>query len=120
MKIIQLAIFTSLLAGAVCAQDSTGDKVTVPFSDPARPHRLRASLTTGGITVRGYNGKDAIIEGRGGDGRERERDRDRDRGRNTEGMRRIDNTSSYGLTVEEEDNSITVGTRSPNRYTELV
>ena len=121
MKIIRFAIFTSLLAGAVCAQDSA-DRVTVPFSNQTRTRMLKAHLTTGGITVRGYAGKDATVEGRGGDGRERERDRDRDRdrGRNTEGMRRIDNISSYGLTVEEEDNVITVSTRSPNRYTELV
>jgi len=118
MKIIQFAIFTSLLAGALWAQDNT-DKVTVPFSNTARPRTLKASLTTGGITVRGYGGKDAIVEGRGGEGREHERDRDRS-GRNTDGMRRIDNTSAYGLTVEEEDNVISVNTRSPNRYTELV
>ena len=117
MKIIRFAIFTSLLAGAVHAQDAA-DRVTVPFSNTARPRMLKAHLTTGGITVRGYAGKDAIVEGRGGEGRER--DRDRDRGRNPEGMKRIDNISSYGLTVEEEDNVITVSTRSPNRYTELV
>jgi hypothetical protein len=117
MKIIHFAIFTSLLAVAVCAQD-TADRVTVPFSNQTRQRMLKAHLTTGGITVRGYAGKDAIVEGRGGEGRER--DRDRDRGRNTEGMKRIDNISSYGLTVEEEDNVITVSTRSPNRYTELV
>jgi hypothetical protein len=121
MKVIRFAIFTSLLAASLCAQDASADKVTVPFSNPSRPRTLKAHLTTGGITVRGYAGKEAIVEGRGGEGRERERERDRDRGgRNTEGMRRIDNTSSYGLTVEEEDNVITVSTRSPNRYTELV
>lgn len=119
MKIIRFAILTSLLAAAVYAQDSA-DRVTVPFSNQTRTRMLKAHLTTGGITVRGYAGKDATVEGRGGDGRERDRDRDRDRGRNTEGMRRIDNVSSYGLTVEEEDNVITVSTRSPNRYTELV
>jgi hypothetical protein len=123
MRSIQFVILASLLGGSLVAQDSNNpDRVTVPFSDPARPHRLKVGLVSGAITVRGYNGKDAIVEGRGGsgEGRERERDRDRDRGRNTEGMRRIDNTSSYGLTVEEEDNLITVSTRSPNRYTELL
>ena len=123
MKIIRFAIFTSLLTAALCAQDNSADKVTVPFSNPSRPRTLKAHMVTGGITVRGYNGKEVVVEARGGEGHERERERDRDRdrgGRNTEGMRRIENTSAYGLTVEEEDNVVTVSTRSPNRYTELV
>jgi DUF4097 and DUF4098 domain-containing protein YvlB len=120
MRSIPFFILASLFGSALLAQDSA-DRVTVPFSDPSRPHRLKVGLVSGAITVKGYNGKDAIVEGRGGDSRERERDRDRDRsGRGAEGMHRIDNTSSGGLTVEEEDNQITVSTRSPNRFTELV
>ena len=117
MNRIPFVILTSLLLGpALQAQDSTGDRVTVAFSDPARPHRLKAHLVTGGITVRGYEGKDAIVETRGGGGERRERER---RPSNAEGMRRIDNGSS-GLTVEEEDNQVTVSTRSPNRHVELM
>src|SRR4029078_7292279 len=120
MRSIKFVILASLLGGALCAQDSNPDRVTVPFSDPSRAHRLKVGLVSGGITVKGYNGKDAIVEGRGGSGGGRERDRDRDRGRHTEGMRRIGNTSSCGLAVEEEDNVVPVSPRSPNRYTKLL
>jgi hypothetical protein len=65
MRGIKVAAFVSLLAGGLLAHDS-GDKVTVHFSDPARPHRLKAHLVSGAITVRGGNGKDVIVEGRGG------------------------------------------------------
>jgi hypothetical protein len=117
MRGIKVAAFVSLLAGGLLAQDS-GDKVTVHFSDPARPHLLKAHLTSGAITVRGGSGKDVIVEGRGG-GSDRH-DWHRDRGRSTEGMRRIDNAGAYDITVEEADNLVTVSTHSPNRYTELL
>ena len=54
-----------LLAGvAAFGQDGQPDRATVPFSDPSRPKSLHASLINGGITVKGYDGKDAIVEAR--------------------------------------------------------
>jgi len=115
----KFAVLISLLGGALLAQDS-GDRVVVPFSDPARPHKLRAHLTTGAITVRGGSGKDVIVEGRGGrSDRHDHHDWSHDRAQNTEGMRRIDVAGSYGFTVEEEDNVVTVSSRSPNHFTDL-
>ena len=98
------------------AQEPQGDRVTVPFSDPSRPKTLRASLLNGGITVKGYDGKDAIIEARPRSGESRRR-RTPDR---ADGMKRLDVTGS-GLNVEESDNVITVGTgwRSMNENLEL-
>jgi DUF4097 and DUF4098 domain-containing protein YvlB len=99
------------------AQDAQGDRVVVPFSDPSRPKTLKASLINGGITVRGYDGKDAIIESHGRSGG----DSHRHRPERTDGMHRLD-VSGSGLQVEESDNTITVGVgwRGINNDTEIV
>lgn len=109
-------ILISLLAGALTAwpQEAQPDRVTVPFSDASRPKSLKASLVNGNISVKGYDGKDAIVEARGGSDRRR-RDRDRDR---ADGLHRID-VNATGLTAEESDNVITVGTRSPGENISL-
>lgn len=105
-----------LLGGTVWSQDSS-DRVTVPFSDPSRPHTLKAHLVNGSITVKGYDGKDAIIETRHEPGEERERRHERVP-RGAEGMKRITNTA-MGLTAEEEDNVLTVGAH-PGRDANLM
>jgi hypothetical protein len=92
-----------LLAGAVVGalawgQDS-GDRVTVPFRDPGRPRTLVVNMIQGSITVRGYNGNDAIVEGSGGS---------HHRPSNAPaGMHRIDPSSS-GLDITEDNNIITI------------
>lgn len=107
----KLVGFLLFAAGAAFAQDTQPDRVTVPFSDPARPKMIKVSLLNGGITVKGYDGKDAIVEARPEAGRHRRAER-------TDGMRRID-LMGTGLTVEESDNVITVGTRSINESAEI-
>src|SRR6266852_5247161 len=62
-----------LLAGGLVWSQDSGDRITVPFSDPSRPHTLKVGLINGGITVKGYDGKDAIIETRSGQSGEHER-----------------------------------------------
>jgi DUF4097 and DUF4098 domain-containing protein YvlB len=108
-------VLSLLAAGLVWSQNATGDRITVPFSDPSRPHTLKVQLINGGITVKGYDGKDAIIETHGGHGSEHER---RQVPRGAEGMKRIDNTA-LGLTAEEEDNVLTIG-MSPSRESDVV
>ncbi len=106
-------ILISFFAVAAWPQEPQPDRVTVPFSDASRPKSLKASLVNGSISVKGYDGKDAIVEARGGSGRIRRRDRER-----SDGLRRID-TNATGLTVEESDNVITVGTHSPGESLSL-
>lgn len=106
-------ILLLLGAGLAWPQDS-GDRIVVPFSNPSRPHTLKISLINGGITVKGYDGKDAIVESRGGsDGEEHHRPP-----RGAEGMKRIGNTST-GLTATEEDNVLTISAW-PGREADLV
>src|ERR1700733_1485243 len=92
-------VLIAAVAGALAAQD---DKVTVPFRDPSGAKTLKVSLQNGSVTVRGYEGKDAIIEA-GGSAASRERHSSRI----PPGMHRIDNTS-MGLDITEENNTISV------------
>ncbi|MBZ5553302.1 MAG: hypothetical protein LAO21_11325 [Acidobacteriia bacterium] len=92
------------------AQENYADKATVPFSDPSRPGTVKVGLVAGSITVKGYAGKEVIVEAQGRtDGRSKGRSRPE-----PEGLKRIPNTAS-GLNVEEENNVITVGTSSFNK-----
>src|ERR1700744_5573704 len=95
-----------LLGAAYCAlllgQDDP-DRVTVPFRDQSKPGTLRVDLINGSVTVRGYDGKDAVIES-SGKGRDRVRRHARDV---PPGMHRIDNSGS-GLEVVEDNNVISI------------
>src|SRR5271165_1564378 len=93
-------IFIAAVAVGLFAQDS--DKVTVPFRDPSGAKTLKVSLENGSVTVRGYDGKDAIIETGG-----RINGHERRPAHVPEGMHRIDNLS-MGLDVTEENNTISV------------
>src|SRR2546423_15583823 len=104
-----------LLTGCLMAQDATPERVTVPLSDPSRPATVRASLMNGSITVKGYGGKEVIVEARGesSEGRQRER-----APRNAEGMKRLD-TGALGLSIEEFENTVRGGSGSPGRTADL-
>jgi hypothetical protein len=111
-----LVLLSFFCAGGACwSQEAQPDRVTVPFSDPARPKTLKASLINGSITVKGYDGKDAIVEASAEPGR---RQRRRERPDRSDGLRRID-TGATGLVVEESDNVVSVGTRSPSEDVSL-
>ncbi|MBV8845617.1 MAG: DUF4097 family beta strand repeat protein [Bryobacterales bacterium] len=60
----KLTLLGLALAGALCAQD----RLTLPFRDPNAPRKLNVDLFLGSVTVKGYEGRDAIIEYSGSDG----------------------------------------------------
>ncbi|MEO8025084.1 MAG: DUF4097 family beta strand repeat-containing protein [Bryobacteraceae bacterium] len=95
-------IGAGLAAGLAQAQDA----VKVPLRNPGQPVKLRVHLLHGSINVKGYDGKEVLVESKGR-GRERERERDRERDR-SDGLRRIDNTSG-GLEITEDNNTVTIG-----------
>ena len=54
-----------LLAGILSfAQESKADRATVPFSDPSRPGLVKVGVYNGAVTVKGYNGKEVVVEAR--------------------------------------------------------
>jgi hypothetical protein len=56
------AVLTLSMPVLAQAQESPPDRVTVPLSDPSKPARIEANVMRGSITVKGYQGKDVIIE----------------------------------------------------------
>src|SRR6202022_4183526 len=78
------------------------DRIPVTLSDPSRPARVKVSLVKGGITVKGYEGKEVVVEARL---------RSRDNSRSEGGPKRLA-ISTTGLSVEEENNEININTDS--------
>ena len=79
-----------------------GDRIPVTLSDPSRPAHVKVSLVNGGITVKGYEGKEVVVEARV---------RNRENSRNEGGPKRL-TISSTGLSVEEENNEVNINTDS--------
>ena len=79
-----------------------GDRIPVTLSDPSRPARVKVSLVNGGVTVKGYEGKEVVVEARV---------RNRENSRNEGGPKRL-TISSTGLSVEEENNEVNINTDS--------
>src|SRR5216684_8814569 len=88
---------------------SGANHVSVNLSDPARPALVKASLVNGGITVKGYDGKEVVVEARA---------RNRETSRSESNPKRIA-ISSTGLSVEEENNDVRIGTDSYMRAVDL-
>lgn len=101
------AALTLFLAQAAFGQAST-EKIPVPLTDPNRPVLLKVGLVAGGISVKGYAGKEVIVESRVGSDQDEGQDEEQP-DEKAKGMKRVPNTSS-GVTVEEEDNTVSVGT----------
>src|SRR5215469_16011818 len=85
------------------------DRVSVNLSDPSRPAFVKASLVSGGITVKAYDGKEIVVEARA---------RNRESARADSTMKRIP-VSSTGLSVEEENNEVSISTDSYMRPIDL-
>jgi len=88
-------------------------QITMPFRDPSMPRKLLVEGGTGSVTVRGYEGQDAIIEY---SGREIPGANGRGRGRGgrsanavPDGMHRIGGTR--GLDITEENNTVRVNSQ---------
>lgn len=106
---IYLSILTILLfAGAFAfAQQTTGDRINVSFSDPSKPGFVNVYVETGSITVKGYNGKDVIIETTIGGKKSTEKEQEREIPEKAKGMKHI-TASQTGLVVEEENNEMKI------------
>jgi hypothetical protein len=98
---MRLWIIGAALGTLLVGQD-TADRVTVPFRDASKPRSLTVHVMNGGMTVRGYDGKDAIVEAnpRGGERR-------RNRTEVPPGMHQI-GPMGAGLDIVEDNNAIKV------------
>jgi DUF4097 and DUF4098 domain-containing protein YvlB len=103
-----------LCAGALLAQD-TGEKATVPLHDPAHPPLIHAHLMNGGISVRGADRADVLVEARS---RSNEESRE-SHSTHADGMKRLDLPGTAGLDVTEENNVVNIKTTA-NRAADLI
>ena len=104
-KVVLMILFAGLaLDVAAPAQTVSGDRFVVNFSDTSRPGLLKVNLNNNGITVRSYNGKEVIIETKSPTSRPGRPETTPD------GLKRIGPTTG-GLTIEEENNVMSVSAR---------
>ena len=90
----------TLLSIQMTGQDA--NRITVPFSDGSKPRTVIIKMMNGGITVRGYDGKDAIVETNA-----RTPTREHRASSVPAGMHQITNNSA-GLDITEESNIVTI------------
>jgi len=101
---LALAGIALALCSLAPAQDNP-QRVVVPARNSARPRKLTVHSLNGSITVKTHAAREVIVEAVGSERRSRREEA-------PAGMRRID-IPSTGLSVEEEDNQITVRLSPP-------
>lgn len=132
---VTLFLFSWIMA---FSQENPTDKATVPFSNPSKPGRIEASVHNGSIIVKGYEGKEVIVEARAREKKLSEEDANvaqrvakevakaikaipeekKKVSEKTAGMRQIE-TVTTGLTVEEENNLMEINIESFKRAVDL-
>ncbi len=69
-RIVNIAILALLVAGTCgwvvgqAAKEETPDRAVVPLSNPTKPAKIEVTVMRGSITVKGYQGKEVIVEAR--------------------------------------------------------
>ena len=120
-----IVLLAAGMAAGAQAQEEGVDRLTVPFSDPARPGTIQVEVLNGGIKVVAYEGKEVQVEARVRSDGDADEDREdaEDAGASREsrsvGMRRLRNTAT-GLSVEEEDNRMHVQVEAIQRTVDVV
>ena len=106
---IYLGIVTILLfAGALAfAQQTTSDRINVSFSDPSKPGFVEVYVESGSITIKGYNGKDVIIDAIIGAKKPTVEKQESEVPEKAKGMKRI-TANRTGMVVEEENNEMKI------------
>ncbi len=112
-KTIGIACCVWFSATTLLGQSASPDRVSVPLRDPSSPGTVKVSVVSGGIEVKGYDGKEVIVEARARSKKSQGKTEEK-----TEGLKRIE-AAATGLSVEEENNIVTIGTGSSDRAIDL-
>jgi DUF4097 and DUF4098 domain-containing protein YvlB len=89
-----------LMYAAIAAPIFAQDHIAVPLTDAARPVTMSIHLLRGSVTVRSYNGREVIVDTKGGA-------EAKDENATHEGMHRIYGSGS-DITVESENNKVSI------------
>jgi hypothetical protein len=100
MKILLLLI--TLCATSLFSQN-TGEKLSIPFRDPARPGTVKMNIMHGSISVKAHQGKDVVVE----TSARTEKEAETDLPAPARGLKRL-STSGSSITLAEENNVVTV------------
>lgn len=98
----------ALAAAQLRAQDGR-QQITMPFRDPSMPRKLLVEGGTGSVTIRAYEGQDAIIEYTGREIPGTNRGNRSGRNDPPDGMHRIG--GSRGLDITEDSNTVRVNSQ---------
>ena len=116
-KRLFLYALVMIIAGSfLYAQDESKDRATVPFSDPGKPGLVKVSTMRGSITVKGYSGKEVIV-----DAVIREKmvqEEPIKKNEKAAGLKLIQ-VNSTGLTVREDENVMRIGVNSFRQAVDL-
>ena len=108
--VIVSALFVVLAVLVSQAQEAGVDRYTIPLTQPDRPVQLDVSLMGATLIVKAGAANSVIVESRLVPDEDSDED-DEDGGKRI-GLRRIPNVST-GLTIEEQDNVVTIGSHRP-------
>jgi hypothetical protein len=95
---------------ATQTQSQAPEHVSVAFSDPTQPGKLKVNLLAASVTVKGYAGKEVVVDARMDSDEAEEKETRQER---SGGMHRIRNASASGLEIEEERNLMIIRTGMP-------
>jgi hypothetical protein len=136
IRIAGIVAFLWAVGMAGSSQQGQTDHAVVSFSNPAKPGTVEVDVNEGSITVRGYEGKDVIVDARWRErvltkeaeaaltGAEEKLDeqglaRKKAQAEKARGMKSLQVESS-GLTIEEEENVVNVSVEEGKRAVDLV
>jgi DUF4097 and DUF4098 domain-containing protein YvlB len=104
--LLPMLILSVLVVNQAMGQEDIVDRLSVAFSDPGKPGVLEVGLVNGGIAVTGYDGREVVVEAK-----TRMKKISRRKEERAEGLIHIP-VATTGLTVEEEENVMEIGTDS--------
>ncbi|MEM9671898.1 MAG: DUF4097 family beta strand repeat-containing protein [Bacteroidota bacterium] len=112
IRIIFIVLIVYLLAfGMAIAQSD--ELLAIPLSNPGEPGEIRVQLVRGGITIRGYDGQEVIVQTSADEDYYEDDERERN------GLRKISSGGNLSMEAIEENNRVTIKSRSPQSTVNL-
>jgi hypothetical protein len=107
MKCILISAVLFGLTAIAYPQAIGTNVIKIPFSDPSRPGMVKATLITGSVSVKGYDGKEVLLDAKQFYDEDYSNKRSSASQTEAKGLKRIPNLLSH-LRIEEEGNVISI------------